>query len=158
MKEKFEANVAQEIPKTKLEEPLLPWKLDNDELTKLESTEEDYKSVASGTPPLKTRAVFLILLIVTMFVVTLYMVTDTIIESESMRLEAMTKEKTVAALQANLEKTKVEKSALTENSSKLEKQVSDLNAQKQLFTTVIESLTKKADDTEADTTSVNTGR
>ena len=57
MKKKFESNVATEIPKTKLHEPSLPWKLSEDEVGQIGPKEGDYRAVIAGTPPLRTEDV-----------------------------------------------------------------------------------------------------
>ena len=49
-------------------------------------------------------------------------------------------------MQVDLDKADAEKTALEHNASQLEKRVNDLSAQKELFTAVLESLTKKGDE------------
>jgi len=150
MKKKFETNVASEIPKTRLQEPGLPWKLSSDDLDEIESKDEEYKAVIAGMPPLRTRSIFLIMLVLAIFAATLYVISRAIIENENIRNGMLKREKEIATLQATLEKVTNEKNSLNQTSSQLEKRVSDLTAQKELFTTVIESLTKKGDDIEND--------
>jgi len=150
MKKKFETNVAAEIPKTRLHEPGLPWKLNSDDLDEIESKDEEYKAVVAGMPPLRTRSIFLIMLVLAIFAATLYVISRAIIDNENIRNGMLKKEKEIATLQATLEKVTNEKNSLNQTSVQLEKRVSDLTAQKELFTTVIESLTKKGDDIEND--------
>ncbi|MDD5136181.1 MAG: hypothetical protein PHN63_02390 [Candidatus Omnitrophica bacterium] len=146
MKEKFEANVATEIPKTKMHEPSLPWKLTEDEVAQLGPQNDDLKTAMSGTPPLKTRAPFLILLIVAIFALTTYLVSNAVIENEKIRSNMAKKDSELSLAQLNMMKALAEKEAVNKNSSQLEKKISDLTAQKQLFASVIESLTKKGED------------
>ena len=49
----------------------------------------------------------------------------------------------------NLVRAVAEKDAVNKNASQLEKKISDLNAQKQLFASIIESLTKKGEEIDA---------
>ena len=150
MKTKFETNVAQEMPKTRQsQEPGLPWKLDPEDLEKSSSGNEVYKSAASVTPPLKTRPIFLILLLATIFVAVMYFVSLIVADNEFTRSDIQKKELTMSSLQTSLEKINTQKNALNANLGQLEKRVNDLNAQKELFATVIESLTKKTDDPQA---------
>lgn len=149
MKKKFETNVATEIPKTR-QEPGLPWKLDSDDLAPIESQAEEYRAVAAGTPPLKTRAIFLITLVLAIFALTSYLIFTAIIENERMRTNMHNKEKEMQSLQTNLEKAVNEKNSLSQNSAQLERRVHELSAQKELFTSVIESLTRKGDEVEGD--------
>ena len=146
MKKKFEDNVATEIPKTKLHEPNLPWKLSEDEAGQVSAVDEDFKAAVSGTPPLKTRAGFLIMLVVTIFGITTYLISSAIIENEKMRGNIAKKEGELSLMQMNLVRAVAEKEAVNKNSVQLEKKVSDLTAQKQLFAGVIESLTKKGEE------------
>jgi chromosome segregation ATPase len=60
------------------------------------------------------------------------------------------KEAAVSTLKTNLEKAANEKTVMSQNMSQLEKRVSELNAQKEIYTTVIESLTKKGEEVAAD--------
>ena len=156
MKEKFEANVATEIPKTKLHEPGLPWKLTEDEVGQIGSRDDDFRAAVSGAAPLKARAPFLVLLVVTIFGITTYLVANSVIENQTMRDNITKKEGELFLAQSNLSKTAAEKDAVTKNSAQLEKKVSDLMAQKRLFTSVIESLTKKGEDIDAPTASLVT--
>lgn len=149
MKQKFETNVASDIPKTKLREPALPWKLSEDEVGQIGSKDDDRKYTISGTPPLKTRAPFLILLVVVIFGITTYLVASAIVENEKIRGNIAKKESELSAVQMNLVKAVAEKEAVNKNSSQLEKKISDLTAQKQLFASIIESLTKKGEDIDA---------
>jgi len=147
MKTKFESNVASELPKTRVaQEPGLPWKVDPSELTDLKSIEDEFKSATTGAPPLKARASFLAALLVAVFFTTLYFVSAAVTESRKAINSARQKEAAVFGLRADLEKIADEKKTLSENARQLEKQVRDLSAQKELFTTVIESLSKKSDE------------
>ena len=146
MKKKFETNVATEIPKTKLHEPALPWKLTEDEVGQIGSKDDDFRAVISGTPPLKTRAPFLILLVLTIFGITIYLISNAIVENTKIRANMAKKEGELSLVQLNLMKAVAEKEAVNKNSAQLEKKVSDLTAQKQLFASVIESLTKKGEE------------
>ena len=146
MKEKFEANVATEIPKTKLHEPGLPWKLSEDEVGQIGSRDDGFRATISGTPPLKTRASFLILLVVTIFGITTYLVASAIVENEKIRNNIAKKENELSLVQMNLLRAVAEKDNINKNSVQLEKKINDLTAQKQLFAGIIESLTKKGED------------
>ena len=146
MKEKFEANVASEIPKTKLHEPELPWKLSEDEVGEIGARNDDFKAAISGTPPLKTRAPFLILLVVTIFGITTYLVANAIVENEKIRNNIAKKENELSLVQMNLIRAVAEKDASNKNSVQLEKKINDLTTQKQLFAGIIESLTKKGEE------------
>ena len=156
MKKKFEDNVATEIPKTKLHEPELPWKLTEDELGQIGSKDEDFKAVVSGTPPLKTRAPFLVLLVITIFGITTYLIVNAVTENKKMQNSIVKKEGELSLAQMSLVKAVAEKEAVNKNSAQLEKKVSDLMTQKELFTSVIESLTKKGEDIEAPTAALVT--
>ena len=148
MKSKFEDNVASEIPKTRSStEPDLPWKVSSDEIEALAPKDDEYRAAMTGTPPLKVRAIFLILLVVTIFIATWTILTDIAIENGKMQGDIMMKEKAASALKSDLEKSANEKAVLSENAAKLEKRVSDLSEQKEVYTAVIETLTKKTDET-----------
>jgi len=149
MKKKFEDNVADQIPKTRSEEPSLPWKIDDADLEKIDSEQRDYKDLVQGAPPLKTRPVFLVSLVIAIFAAALFMVASMVTENDRMKIGISEKEKEAAVLQVNLDKAAAEKTALEHNASQLEKRVGDLSAQKELFTAVLESLTRKADETPA---------
>lgn len=148
MKKKFETNVAIEIPKTKLHEPLLPWKLSEDEVGQIGPKDGDYKAVISGTPPLRTRGIFLILLVVTIFGITTYMISNAVVENERIRASMIKKDGELSLMHLNLEKTAADRDAVNKNMAQLEKKLNDLTAQKQLFASVIESLTKKGEEAE----------
>jgi hypothetical protein len=150
MKKKFEMNVAAEMPKTKLHEPELPWKLSDEDLAQLGSEAEVPGDVAVATPPFKARAVFPILLVVTVFVVAINIMLNIYIDSENAKAAAFRKDREAASLKANLEKAVSEKKSLNENSARLEKRIEDLKDQKELFTAALESLTKKSDEVEID--------
>ncbi|MCX5678989.1 MAG: hypothetical protein NTY76_07815 [Candidatus Omnitrophica bacterium] len=148
MKTKFDDNVAQNIPVTKNSaEPELPWKLSESEITRIEATDEEHKSAITA-PPLHVRAIFVVLLVLTIFVVILNSVVNMTIDNAEMRLNMSKKEKQVVSIQTALTNAASEKAALSDTAAKLEKRVSDLNAQKELYTAVIETLTKKTDDTQ----------
>ncbi len=149
MKKKFEDNVASQMPKTKTEEPSLPWKVDESDLAKVDAESQDYKDLVHGAPPLKTRPIFLIILVIAIFAAALFMVASIATENDRIKIGISEKEKEAAILQVDLDKAAVEKAALEHNASQLEKRVGDLSAQKELFTAVLESLTKKADDAPA---------
>lgn len=146
MKTKFEANVAAEIPKTKLREPTLPWKVTQEEAGSAGQKDDDLASAMSGTAPLKTRAPFLILLVITIFGITTYLVSNAMVENEKIRAAIAKKDSEISAVQINLVKAVAEKDAVIKNSSQLEKKVGDLAAQKKLFASVIESLTRKGEE------------
>lgn len=150
MKKKFESNVAAEIPKTKLHEPELPWKITTDDLAEVASRSGDYKSAIAGTPPFKTRAIFLILLVGTLFLFASIVVLNAVVENDLARQDMLKREKELVLIKTDLQKLASDKEALTKNSASLEKKVSDLTAQKELFTSVIESLTKKSDEAEVE--------
>ena len=155
MKKKFESNVATEIPKTKLHEPELPWKITTDDLAEAASRSDDYRSAVAGTPPFKTRAIFLILLVAALFLFTSIVVLNAVVENDLVRQDMLKREKELVLIKTDLQKLAGEKEALTKNSAFLEKKVSDLAAQKELFTSVIESLTKKSDEAEAEKPQTN---
>ena len=147
MKTKFETNVASQMPKTKSsQEPALPWKIDSADLEKIAASEGEYNSTLTGTPPLKVRAVFLILMIVAVFGSALYFATRIVNENEKISIVAKQKEEAVSTLQADLSKVAGEKNTLNESIGGLQKRINELNSQKDLFTAVIESLTKKDDE------------
>ncbi|MFA6142990.1 MAG: hypothetical protein WC738_06850 [Candidatus Omnitrophota bacterium] len=150
MKKKFESNVASEIPKTKLHEPELPWKLTDSDLAEASGKNEEYKAVINGTPPLKTRPIFLVMFVAAIFVVIALTMTNIATENRKIQDSITSREKELVSIKANLDKIGMEKDALSKSSAQLEKKVSDLAAQKELFTTVIESLTKKSDEAEVD--------
>ncbi len=146
MKTKFDENVAHDIPVTKnSSEPELPWKLSESELTKLEAAEEGLKDAVSA-PPLHVRAIFVVLLVATIFVVILNNMVNMAIDNNRMQIDISKKEKQVSTVQTQLATVKNEKEALTDNASKMEKRINDLSAQKELYSAVIETLTKKTDD------------
>lgn len=151
MKTKFEANVAQELPKTRMsQEPGLPWKLDPEDIEKASEGSEVYKAASSGTPPLKTRPVFIVLLLTAIFVAVMNFVSLVIVDNENARASSRKKEITMSSLKMALEKINAQKNTLSDNIGQLEKRVNDLSAQKELFATVIESLTKKGDEPTSD--------
>ena len=146
MKQKFEENVASDIPKTKLHEPELPWKLSEDEVGQLSSGSDDLKAAISGTPPLKASAPFLISLVIVIFGITAYLVLSAVVENDKIRGNIAKKETELSIVQLNLVKAVAEKDVINKNYSQLEKKIGDLTAQKQLFASIIESLTKKGED------------
>ena len=146
MKKKFEENVASQIPETKSEEPLLPWKVKESDIEKIESENQGYKDLSQDRPPLKTRPVFLALLIMAIFATALLMIASIATENDRIKIGISEKEKEAAALQVDLDKAAEEKAELENSASQLEKRVDDLSAQKKLFTAVLESLTRKPDD------------
>ena len=150
MKQKFEMNAASDIPKTKLHEPELPWKLSEEEVGQIGARDDNRKFTITGTPPLKTSAPFLILLVVVIFGITTYLVASAVVENEKMRGNIAKKEGELSSVQMNLVRAVAEKDNVNKNSSQLEKKISDLTAQKQLFASIIDSLTKKGE--EIDTT------
>lgn len=150
MKSKFETNVAVDIPKTKLHEPELPWKLREEDVGHLGPKDDDMKSLKSGAAPLKTRPVFLILLVISIFGMSAYLITGAITENDRMRANVDRKNSEISLMRTNLSKAVADKDAIKKGASRLQKKISDLMAQKQLFASVIESLTKKGDDTEMD--------
>jgi hypothetical protein len=156
MKKKFEANVAAEVPKTKLHEPQLPWKFTEDEAAPAASGDGDLKSAMSPTPTLATRASFLILLVITIFGVTAYLISSAVMENGKIRSSMARKDGELSLAQLNLMKAVAQKEIINKNSAQLEKKVSDLTAQKELFASVIESLTKKGEDIDAPTASLLT--
>lgn len=147
MKTKFEANVATELPKTRAyQEPGLPWKVDSTDLAQVKSMEDEFKSATTGMPPLKARAPFLAALLIAVFITTVYYVSISVIESERARASALKTEAAVSVMRTDIAKINSEKEVLGDAKLQLEKQVRDLTAQKELFTTVIESLSKKSDE------------
>lgn len=147
MRTKFESNVAQELPKTRMsQEPGLPWKLNPEDLEKTSTIKDDYKAAVAGVPPLKTRPVFLVALLTIIFLTIIYFVSFMVADNQNTQSAIQKTEATMTTIQTTMEKINNEKSVLSENIGQLEKRVSELNAQKELFATVIESLTKKADE------------
>lgn len=145
MKKKFEDNVAVTTLRDKTGEPSLPWKVDETDLAGIETREGGYEALSAEAAPLKTRPIFLVLLVVTIFFAALYMVAVMAGENEFVKLGISTKEKEVAELQVSIDKVSAEKEALKKSSDQLEKRIGDLSSQKELFTAVLESLTKRND-------------
>ena len=150
MKKKFETNVATELPKTKLNEPELPWKLNDDDLAQLGQGSGLSNDAAIAAPPLKTRAIFPILLVINVFVIAIIIMLNIYTDSEDAKTAVFKKEAEAASLKASLNKAAGEKKSLSENSARLEKKIEDLKDQKELFTAALESLTKKSDEAELD--------
>jgi hypothetical protein len=149
MKKKFEDNVAAEMPKTVAGEPPLPWKIDEADLEKIESESQELKDMTRGEPPLKARPVFLVLLVVAIFLSAFIMAATVTVENEGIRAGMTETEGRAAALRMKVEKMSVEKEALEKGALQLEKRLSDLAAQKDLFSAVLESLAKKEVDAPA---------
>lgn len=146
MKTKFDENVAHDIPTTKnSSEPALPWKLSEGELAKIETLDENLKEAVTA-PPLHVRAIFVVLLVATIFVVILNNMVNMAINNNEMQIDISKRDKQVAMVQAELVTIKNEKEAIADNAEKMEKRMNDLNAQKELYGAVIETLTKKTDD------------
>lgn len=147
MKTKFDDTIAHDIPKTKAtSEPALPWKLSDEEISEIEATDEEYKTALTAASPLHVRAIFVVLLIVSIFVAIVNSVVNIAIDNSEMQMRISSKERQVAAIKGALAKASGEKIALNENAVKLERRVNDLTAQKELYTAVIETLTKKTDE------------
>ena len=115
MKQKFETNVASDIPKTKLHEPELPWKLSEDEVGQIGSRDDGRKATISGTPPLKTSAPVLILLVVMIFGITTYLVLSAVVENEKIRGNITKKETELSIVQLNLVRAVAEKDVVNKN-------------------------------------------
>lgn len=148
VKTKFESNVASELPKTRVsQEPGLPWKVDPSEIASLKSREDELKSTVTGAAPLSARAPFIAAILVAVFFTTLYFVSAAVTQSRQAINAASQKEAAVFGLRSDLEKIAGEKKALSATAIQLEKQVRDLSAQKELYATVIESLSRKSDET-----------
>ena len=146
MKTKFETNVASELPKTKSsQEPGLPWKVSSEDLEKVASMGSEYKAAITGTPPLKVRAIFLVMLIAAIFIAMLYFVSTIAMEGESVKKAVKGKERMLVSLKTDMERINGANGELNKNLSDLQKKVGELTAQKDLFTAVIESLAKKTD-------------
>lgn len=146
MKTRFEANVASEVPKTKAsQEPDLPWKVRDEDLDEVVASEAEYNKAVTGTSPFKTRAVFIIALLVTIFGAVVYYSSMVVVDKEEAKGLYVAKEKTVTTLRSELEKISSQNEALNKSISDFEEHVKELNSQKELFTAVIESLTKKAE-------------
>lgn len=147
MKTKFDDNVAQDIPTTKdSAEPELPWKLSEAEITRIEATDEEYKSAITAAPPLHARGIFVALLVVVIFVAILNGIVNVVIDNSEMQIDMLRREKQASFVRAALEKAALEKTVLSDNAVKLERRINDLSSQKELYTAVIETLTKKTDD------------
>ena len=152
MKTKFDDNVAQNIPVTKNpSEPELPWKLSESEMTRIEAADEEHKTAVTA-PPLHVRAIFVVLLVLTIFVVILNSIVNVVNDNTEMRVDMSKKEKEISSIQTKLTAVASEKAALNDTTAKLEKRVNDLSAQKELYTAVIETLTKKTDDVQTNQT------
>lgn len=148
MKTKFDDSVAQDIPITKNSaEPGLPWKLSEAEMTRIEGADEEYNAAITAASPLHARAIFVVLLVVAIFTAILNSIINAVIDNSELQMNVSRKEGQVSSIKAALEKAASEKAALSDNTVKLEKRINDLNAQKELYTAVIETLTKKTDDT-----------
>ena len=150
MKEKFERNVATDIPKTRLHEPSLPWKLTEEDAPGDIRTGNNLKAGVSPSSPFKVRAIFPVLLVIAIFGVTAYLISGAFLENEKMHSNIVKKEGELSLMQISLMKTSAEKEIIAKNSAQLEKKVNDLTAQKELFASVIESLTKKGEEPDAD--------
>lgn len=147
MKTKFEQNVAADIPKTRMSpEPGLPWKMDSDDLEKIGSMADEHKADMEGSSPFKVRAVFLAMLLAAVFATSVYFVSTAVIDNDRQRSLASQKEAAVVAMRTDLDRASSENAVLTQSRSQLERQVKDLNKQKELYTTVIESLSKRPDE------------
>ena len=96
---------------------------------------------------MKAIQLTLIMLLLAIFTVVSYFIVNTTMESKNVYTRARNSEKELASLQRNLEKTSGENIILNKNTVRLEKKVGDLAAQKELFTSVIESLTQKSEET-----------
>ena len=145
MKNKFEDNVASKTPKTRVSrEPALPWKVDETEMAQVASTEEDYKSTVKGLPPFRTRAIFLVLLLVSVFGAILYYSSIMALDNEEARSRIQRKDKAISSMRAELNKIAMENTSLNES-------VTRFKARVDLYTSVIESLTKKMDEPQAGT-------
>lgn len=149
MKRRFESNIAVDLPKTRSNEPNLPWKLSDEDLDRLK-TGDGARAGEIASPPLRTRAIFPILLVLAIFVLLSQFALDVYLENnniqQSAQQSAARKEGVIASLQADVAKLAGEKEKLGENASRLEKKIEDLNEQKELFTAALESLTKKNDE------------
>ncbi|MFC1576556.1 hypothetical protein ACFL3J_02685 [Candidatus Omnitrophota bacterium] len=144
MKTKFEKNVASEKPKTKSQEPGLPWKISSEDLAGIKAPASGSGISAAEISPLKARAPFMIALILVIFAASLMLIADTTVENDTMRADIMQNEKQISTLITDVDKVTTEKSFLAADVTRMEKEVNDLSAQKELFTTVIESLTTKS--------------
>ena len=147
-KTKFDDNVAQAIPETRASaEPELPWKLPDSEMSRIEASDGS-RTVSVTEPPLRVRAVFVILLVVAIFVFVMNGIMNVAIDNSEMQLDMLRKEQSLSDIKAALVKADDEKAALSEDAARLEQRVIDLNEQKDIYTAVIETLTKKPDDTQ----------
>lgn len=146
MKTKFETNVATQIPKTRMtQEPNLPWEVRADSRDIVSALEEKLKFETAGQFLLGARPVFLVILLVSIFISTVYAVYNIANEGEKIHISMREKEKALSLLQANLKETVNREEFLKERSLQLERAVADLRADKELFTTVIQDLTKKSE-------------
>ena len=147
MKTKFETNVAAELPKTKQsQEPGLPWKVSSEELEKAASKDGEYKLAISGIPPLRVRAIFLVMLLVAIFIAVLSLFSTMSIEDAKIRAITKQKEESLLSLQTTIEKINSEKNELNKTMAQLQQKVSELTSQKDLYTAVLESLAKKTEE------------
>lgn len=147
MKTKFEDNVASKEPKASTStEPELPWKVTDEDTVPVDAREADYRETITGVPPLKASAVLIVLLILAIFAFIANTITNVAIEKYEAESAAIQRQEAVSALEANLKRTALEKNALGKSASELERKVGELSAQKELFTAVIETLSKKADE------------
>ena len=148
MNTKFDDNVAQDIPVTKdSSEPGLPWKISEAEIDRIEAAGQDNRS-AMTAPPLQVRAVFVVLLVVAIFVVIMNSMVNVVMDNKQIQLNISSKDRLVASIQTELDKAANQTKVMSDNTEKLEKRINDLSAQKELYTAVIETLTKKTDDTQ----------
>ena len=74
------------------------------------------------------------------------MITNAVMENESIRANMSRNELAITSLRTDMARIASEKNMLSEKSSQLEKKINDLTAQKELFTSVIETMTKKGDE------------
>jgi len=148
MKTKFEANVATQIPKTKVPyEPRLPWEVSSYGLEAPLSLEDTTKVMTTRGAPFGTRPVFLIILLISVFAATSYVFVRLALENRETRLNIRKNEQmvsslqtNVSALQSNLEKTAYEKDTQKNKANRLEKEIGDLKAQNEGFRSVLENI------------------
>lgn len=147
MKTKFDETAVSEAPKTgSSTEPALPWQLRDDDEALADRTGTSGRFALAGTAHPRASVVLIVLLIIAIFAFISNTITNMAIDKYAAESDSIQRGEMVSSLKINLVKTAGEKAVLSEDASRLEKQVSDLNAQKELYTAVLETLAKKPDD------------
>lgn len=146
MKTKFETNVASKTPKEKQEEPGLPWQVGAEDIEKAAGPEGAGSLAALGVSPFKTRAEVLVIVLGVIFIVTISFVSFMKKETLRTKNEVAMKEEAVSALESRVNKLNDENSAMNSSLTDLEKRLSELTVQKELFTDVLDGLVQNPDE------------